>query len=289
MDNRRQLATLLQRGRLHAGAGNAHSTSRCLFQPISALKGHTPVLAAVEIIPLSNLAMALIPVGAVILILYRWSLGGGFAIYAMARMLLQLLAIGYVLTYIFDADEAWVVLVTLAIMLSVASWIALRPLHRKGTALYGRALLSIIIGGVLTLLLVTQAVLEIDPWFAPSKMIPLAGMIFSTAMNTISIAAERFQAEKQRGSEYTVARRTAIQAGLVPLVNSLLAVGLVSLPGMMTGQILSGIDPLIAARYQIVVMCMIFGSSGLSSACFLTMLKPLDAQFASEPELVADG
>ena len=67
-------------------------------------------------------------------------------------------------------------------------------------------------------------------------------------------------------------------------MNSLLAVGLVSLPGMMTGQILSGVDPLIAARYQIVVMCMIFGSSGISSACFLTLLKPLDAEFASDIE-----
>jgi putative ABC transport system permease protein len=64
-------------------------------------------------------------------------------------------------------------------------------------------------------------------------------------------------------------RHNALQAGLIPLLNSLLAVGLVSLPGMMTGQILSGIEPLIAARYQIVVMAMLFGSSGISAACYL--------------------
>ncbi len=242
------------------------------------------VLAAVQIIPLIDLAIAFIPVAAVVFILYRWSLGAGFAIYALGRMLLQLLAIGYVLTYIFEADKPQVVLAALAMMLCTASWIALRPLNFKGESLYAKALISIAVGGVTTLLLVTQAVLKIDPWFAPSKMIPLAGMIFATSMNTISIAAERFQAEKQRGALYADARGTAIRAAIIPLVNSLLAVGLVSLPGMMTGQILSGVDPLIAARYQIVVMCMIFGSSGISSACFLTLLKPLDAEFASTVE-----
>jgi putative ABC transport system permease protein len=240
------------------------------------------VLASIQIIPLSDLAIAFVPVAVVVLILYRWSLGGGFAMYALARMLLQLLAIGYVLTYIFQADQPWIVLVVLVTMLGVASWIALRPLQVKRRLLYGKALASITVGGVSTLLLVTQAVLKIDPWFAPSNMIPLAGMIFATAMNTISIAAERFQAEKLRGAVYEEARRTAIRAALIPLVNSLLAVGLVSLPGMMTGQILSGVDPLIAARYQIVVMCMIFGSAGISSACFLTLLKPLDAEFGTE-------
>jgi putative ABC transport system permease protein len=240
------------------------------------------VLASVQTIPSFSLAVAFIPVAVVVLILYRWSLGGGFAMYALARMLLQLLAIGYVLTYIFRAEQPWIVLVVLATMLGTASWIALRPLRVKGRRIYGRAMASIMLGGVLTLVLVTQAVLKIDPWFAPSKMIPLAGMIFATAMNTISIAAERFQAEKLRGAAYEEARRTAINAALIPLVNSLLAVGLVSLPGMMTGQILSGVDPLIATRYQIVVMCMIFGSSGISSACFLTLLKPLDAEFVQE-------
>jgi len=243
------------------------------------------VFAAVQIIPLTDLAIAFLPVAVVVLILYRWSLGSGFAIYALARMLLQLLAIGYVLTYIFEADQPWIVLAALTMMLGTASWIALRPLNVKGRSLYGKALVSIVLGGVSTLLLVTQVVLKIDPWFAPPKMIPLAGMIFATAMNTISIAAERFQAEKQGGAAYTDARATAIRAAIIPLVNSLLAVGLVSLPGMMTGQILSGVDPLIAARYQIVVMCMIFGSSGISSACFLTLLRPLDEEFTGDVEV----
>jgi len=80
---------------------------------------------------------------------------------------------------------------------------------------------------------------------------------------------------KQKSTDipYKKARSIALQASLIPITNSLLAVGLVSLPGMMTGQILSGISPLIAARYQIMVMCMIFGSAGISAAMFLTLIK----------------
>ena len=66
---------------------------------------------------------------------------------------------------------------------------------------------------------------------------------------------------------------TFSRASMIPSINSFLAVGLISLPGMMTGQILSGVSPLIAVRYQIMVMCMIFGAAGLSTVCFLTMIR----------------
>lgn len=72
---------------------------------------------------------------------------------------------------------------------------------------------------------------------------------------------------------YDQARRIALNAALIPITNSLFAVGLVSLPGMMTGQILSGVSPLIAARYQIMVMCMIFGAAGISAAIFLAWVE----------------
>lgn len=139
---------------------------------------------------------------------------------------------------------------------------------------YRYALVSILIGGGITLLLVTQAVLKLSPWYLPRYMIPLAGMIFASSMNGVSLAAERLQAEMNRSVEYTKARGIAMRAALIPITNSLFAVGLVSLPGMMTGQILSGISPIIAIRYQIMVMCMIFSAVGLSSAIFLIYIKP---------------
>jgi putative ABC transport system permease protein len=98
-------------------------------------------------------------------------------------------------------------------------------------------------------------------------------MIFAASMNAVSVAAERFVMEIKHGSKAMVARNEAFKAGLIPIFNSLLAVGLVSLPGMMTGQILSGVSPLIAARYQIVVMCMITGASGISAAIYLHLVS----------------
>ena len=116
-------------------------------------------------------------------------------------------------------------------------------------------------------------VLDLHPWYWPRYVIPLAGMIFTNAMNSVSLAAERFEAELKRDVAYNEARAIALRASLIPITNSLFAVGLVSLPGMMTGQILSGISPLIAARYQIMVMCMVYGAAGISSASFLMLAK----------------
>jgi putative ABC transport system permease protein len=184
-------------------------------------------------------------------------------------MLLQLLLVGYVLRYIFEAESAWIVALVLCFMLTAASWIALRPLRRHRRSLFPKVLASIAIGGVSTLILVTQLVLELDPRWAPNTLIPLGGMIFANAMNCVSLAAERFHFESDRGATYVEARSTALSAALIPLINSLFSVGIVSLPGMMTGQILSGVSPLIAARYQIMVMCMVFGAGGISAICYL--------------------
>jgi putative ABC transport system permease protein len=216
-----------------------------------------------------GVALGFIPVVVVVTILFRWSLDGRSAIVSIARMLIQLVLIGYVLGYLFATDSAWLVITVLAVMLVAASLISMRPVNGQGTGRYRRALMSIAVGGIPTLWLVTQGVIEIEPWYQPRYLIPLGGMIFASAMNAVSLAGERFQAELDNGKGYFDARKLGLQAALIPLINMLLAVGLVSLPGMMTGQILSGVDPLVASRYQIVVMCMIFGSSGISAACYL--------------------
>jgi putative ABC transport system permease protein len=132
---------------------------------------------------------------------------------------------------------------------------------------------AITLGGGLTLALVTQLVLRLEPWYLPRYTIPLAGMVFANAMTAVSLAAERLYAELQHGIQWEEARMTAYQTAMIPVINSLFAVGLVSLPGMMTGQILSGVSPLVAARYQIMVMCMIFAASGISTAIFLALIR----------------
>lgn len=205
--------------------------------------------------------------------MFRWSAGATTAVYATVRMLVQLLLIGYVLVFIFDTEDPRIIVGVLLVMLSIASWIAIRPVRNKDFKTYLRSLTAITVGGVLTLALVSQAVVGVEPWFSPRYVVPLAGMIFAGAMNAVSLAAERLQSELDRNSSFDDARRVAFQAALIPITNSLFAVGLVALPGMMTGQILSGISPFIAAKYQIVVMTMLFGASGIAAAVYLKMVE----------------
>jgi putative ABC transport system permease protein len=228
---------------------------------------------SVLIIPVINLALAFVPVLIVVGILYKWSLDFGNALYAVSRMLVQLLLVGYFLAYIFKSDSVWIVISVLAVMVFASSWIALRTVSDKRRMLFIKALCAITIGGGTTLILITQGVIDLQPWYWPRYMIPLAGMIFASAMNSVSLASERLNAEMKRNVHFDKARGTALKASLIPITNSLFAVGLVSLPGMMTGQVLSGVSPLIAARYQIMVMCMIFSAAGISSACFLSLIK----------------
>jgi len=232
-----------------------------------------PMQDTLSTIPLFNLLLVFIPVLVVITLLHAWSLEWESTAYAIIRMLVQLLLIGYFLVYIFKSDDAIFIVGLLSIMVFISSWIALRTIKHKRMKIYQFSLFSILIGGGITLILVTQFVLNLNPWFNPRYLIPLAGMIFASSMNGVSLAAERLQAEMDRNVEYLKARKIALRAALIPITNSLFAVGLVSLPGMMTGQILTGIHPLIAARYQIMVMCMIFSSIGLSSALFLVIIK----------------
>ncbi|MBT8343384.1 MAG: ABC transporter permease [Sulfurovum sp.] len=224
-------------------------------------------------ISLLNLFWVMIPVVIVIMIYMRWTQDKATLFYALFRMLVQLMLIGYVLTYIFDANSPYLVILILCVMLIAASVIALRPVQKRQNSLYMHAFIAIFFGGVFTLMMVVFGVLDLNPWYEPRFLIPIAGMIFANSMNAVSISAERFESEVGRGNTYLEARATSYKAALIPIVNALFAVGLVSLPGMMTGQILSGVDPLIAVRYQIMVMLMILGSAGISVAIYLMLLK----------------
>jgi putative ABC transport system permease protein len=226
---------------------------------------------ALTAISVQGLIIAILPAAVVIGILFRWSADPKTAVVATLRMLIQLLLIGYVLIYIFESDRPAFIIGILMVMLTIASWIAIRPLQKKQPQMYFNSLFAITVGSVPTLALVSQVVIDVQPWFSPRFVVPLAGMIFAGSMNTVSLAAERLQSEFDRGTPFVEARRIALQASLIPITNSLFAVGLVSLPGMMTGQILSGISPLVAAKYQIVVMTMLFGASGISAALYLVL------------------
>lgn len=220
-----------------------------------------------------HLAIAFACVLPTLWILYYWRLRAGHAAYALSRMFIQLTIIGYFLAFIFQTSHLLVIVAILSVMVLASSWIALGSVENIRRQHYWHALIAIFVSGTLMLLIITQGVLTIDPWYHPRFVIPLAGMIYANAMNSVSLAAERMISEMQRVKNYEQARATAFQAAMIPVTNSLFAVGLVSLPGMMTGQILSGVEPFVAAKYQIVVMCMIFGSAGLAAAIFLLLAK----------------
>lgn len=224
---------------------------------------------SVNIISITSLLIGFLPVIVLIVIMKFWNLDALQAIYANIRMLVQLLLVGYILTFIFETDSPILVVLVIMFMISMSAFIALRPLQAKGIKPFLIVLMSLGVSGIGVLLLVTQIILDLPRWFEPQYVIPLAGMVFANSMNTISLVGERFNAELKRGVDYIEARNIAMGAAMIPQVNALLAVGLVALPGMMTGQILSGVDPLTAARYQIMVMCMIFSTAGLSAVIYL--------------------
>jgi len=224
------------------------------------------------IIPFSQLALAFIPVAITLIVMWRWSINTGKTVYALGRMLVQLLLIGFVLNSIFSTNHYAIIIAVLTMMLVAASWIALKNLPVKHSNTFTIIFISLSSSGLFTLAIMSQGVLNTSPWFNAQVLIPIGGMIFANSMNTISLAGERFYSELKNNSMIK-ARNTAFQAAMIPITNSLFAVGLVSLPGMMTGQILSGTDPLIAVRYQIMVMCMILGSGGISTALFLHFIS----------------
>ena len=221
-------------------------------------------------ITLGRLAIGFIPVLFVLFLMWRAGQDVKKATVSLIRMLVQLLLVGYFLLLVFSQPSPMITLGLLMIMMVLASWLALNVTGQRDFALFKHALVALSLGGGSVLVVTTHGVLNITPWYNPQFLIPLAGMVFAGSMTAISLALERFESEIQ-SQDYSQAVNAAFKAAMIPVVNSLLAVGVVSLPGMMTGQILSGVAPYIAARYQIMVMCMIFSSTGLTVFLFLKL------------------
>ncbi|OAQ21220.1 ABC transporter permease [Thermosulfurimonas dismutans] len=210
-----------------------------------------------------------IPIGLIVFFREKWFSGGKKVIYGFLRMTIQLTLLGYLLVFVFGIESPYPVLAAMIVMVSSSAWIALGPLKKRGLQLFWTALKSILLGAGSSLSLAVFGVLSLSPWWYPRYILPLAGMTFSAALNGVSLAAERFFAAQNLGANPQEARSQAYQAALIPYLNNLFSAGLVSIPGMMTGQILAGVSPLLAVKYQILIMALIFSSAGLSSLFFL--------------------
>ena len=225
----------------------------------------------VEPITLSRLAICFVPVFAFLVWLGYDRRPLRPTLLGLARMTIQLLAVGYVLVFLFETTRPWLTLSVLTVMGVVASTIAIRTSQSFEWERLATVGFCLLVTTLATLGIVLVFVLDVWPWQEPRTVIPLAGMTLSSAMNAISLAIERFDAAISDSGDAQVAANKALDTALIPMTNSLMAVGVVSIPGMMTGQVLAGVPPLIAARYQIMIMCLLFASAGLATKLFLTI------------------
>ncbi|HRW67422.1 MAG TPA: iron export ABC transporter permease subunit FetB [Candidatus Competibacter sp.] len=214
---------------------------------------------------------------------WRLCLGvGRRVLVATLRGTVQLMLVGLVLKQLFaQANPALIGLIVL-VMWSVAGWEVQSRQKRRYTGPwgYGIGTLSLFLSSFSVTLLALLVIIQVEPWYQPRYLIPLLGMLLGNTMSGVAIALDQLtrQAWDARGCiearlllgatwEEAIAdlRREALRSGLIPIVNAMAAAGLVSLPGMMTGQILAGSPPLEAAKYQLLILFLISAGTGLGA------------------------
>ncbi|AOV96627.1 iron export ABC transporter permease subunit FetB [Edwardsiella hoshinae] len=224
-----------------------------------------------------SLVMALALVAIALVISGREKLGlGRDILWSISRAIVQLIVVGYVLKYIFHLDNALLTLLMVLFICVNAAWNAKKRSKGLSNA-FAMSLIAIVTGTALTLtiLIVSGSIV-----FTPMQVIPIAGMIAGNAMVAVGLCynnlRQRFHDERQRVQEMlslgatpkqasAAIIRASIKAAMIPTVDSAKTVGLVSLPGMMSGLIFAGIDPVKAIRYQIMVTFMLLSTASLST------------------------
>jgi len=196
------------------------------------------------------------------------------------RTIVQLIAVGYVLNIVFAIEQWYAIIPLLLLMVGVAIHTILGRQQYKFKNIIPIITFSLVIGTASTLILVIVVIINVDPWYTPQYIIPIMGMILGNSMNGVALAAERLSSEIIAKREVIETRLSlgatsreavsdivsaAVRAAMIPTINTLMTVGIVSLPGMMTGQILAGTSPIVAVKYQIIVMYMITASVMISS------------------------
>ena len=191
---------------------------------------------------------------------------------ATGRTIIQLLGVGIILSFIFAIRSPLAVLALLICMVTIAATVARSRIDRDLPKLLRWVWAAIFTSGLVTMTYVSLAIIQPDPWYDPRYLIPLTGIVLGNAMTAASIAGERLvnalrnnriEIETHLSLGATPAqavqtyRQAAIKAGLIPTVNAMMVVGIVTLPGIITGQLLGGADPLTAAVYQILIMFML--------------------------------
>ena len=204
------------------------------------------------------------------------------------RTFAQLFLVGYVLKFVFQISHPVLVLLVFAFMIFWAAHAVRGRVKEKQVRLFLPTFVSMLVSYTAVAWVGTAVIVQVDPWYKPQYFIPLGGMIAGNSMNAITLALERLFADLRDGrarvelalslgATYQEATapmvRQAIRTGMIPSINALMTVGLVSLPGMMTGQILAGSDPVVAIEYQIVVMLMLVASTAIGSTIVVHVVR----------------
>ncbi len=243
---------------------------------------------AVDISPLGLAAtLAFVLLGGISSLALRLDLQRDL-LWGTARTVAQLFLMGYVLRHVFRLSSPWPVLALYATMVAFAARIVAGRVRRRDVPFLGSAALAMLVGDLAVTLTVTAAVVQVNPWWEPRYFIPLGGMVAGNTMNAVAVALDRLLGDlRQRrdlvemylslGASAAEASagmvRDAVRAGMIPSISSMMGVGIVFLPGMMTGQIVAGADPLVAVKYQIVVMLMLVAAAALSSILAVLLVR----------------
>ncbi len=253
------------------------------------------------VIPLDLMDMSI--AAALILMAGGVSLGLGLRLerrlaIAAVRTVIQLFAVGYVLQFVFALDSPLLVLLLMASMVVIAGRAAVGRSIRTFPGVHLMSFITLVASGFFVTFLVTGAIIRVEPWYRPQYAIPLLGMILGNGLTGISLCLDQILesfAERRAEVEMELAHGASrweaargpladgVRKGMVPIINSMMVVGIVSLPGMMTGQILASDDPLVAVKYQIVVMFMIAAATSLG--CMLMALLVFHQCFNTKHQL----
>ncbi len=201
---------------------------------------------------------------------------------AAARMVVQLMLVGFVLRAVFAMGSAPATVAVVALMIAAAAReVATRPGQRlRSGGNYRIGGIVVGVSGIATVLLALLTAIRPAPWYDPRYAIPLMGIVLGSVLNSASLCLDTFFSGVTNGRAAIEARlalgatrhqalgplmRESIRKGLIPIANQMSAAGIITLPGIMTGQILAGMDPLDAVKYQILLMFLLAGGSGLAA------------------------
>lgn len=224
---------------------------------------------------------------------------------AVIRSTIQVAALGYILKFIFTKNVPLTFFIVFAVMLIVATWTSIKRPSKPYTGIFSVSFISIFLASSITGFYTLFFSIPQSPWHDLTQAIPLTGMILGNSLTGVSLCLDRFISDISLKKEYIEDQLAigatrfevirpiitdAISSGMTPILNAMMVSGLVSIPGMMTGQILAGNSPILASKYQIIILIMICATVFLSSlgVTYLSFFKFFDKSHRFNEKLLKE-